>query len=133
MAAEDLGGDDDDLFGQPDAMGSADSGMSDGDSMGMEATEPIPTDRSAANAAPAAAPSAGDGGSLETRVAQLEGALAQLAQSRENIERQVAAQTEELRVQRAAIARTQRVVRSIGDGGEEEPGATEPVPRAPAS
>ena len=42
----------------------------------------------------------------------------------------LAAQTEELRVQRAAIARTQRVVRSIA---KTEDVATEPVPRAPSA
>ena len=112
MAAEDLGGDGDDLFGQPDTGRGAD------ESMGMEATEPIPTERSASSAPPPPPAGAADATNLEGRVAQLEGALAQLTQSRENMERQLAAQTEELRVQRAAIARTQRVVRSIGDGGE---------------
>jgi len=65
---------------------------------------------------------------VEGRVAELERRLEQLAEARERLERQVAAQTEELRVQRAAIARTQRVVRSITKGEEI---ATEPVPRAP--
>jgi hypothetical protein len=58
----------------------------------------------------------------------LERRIEQLAEARERLERQVAAQTEELRVQRAAIARTQRVVRSLTKG---EDLATEPVPRAP--
>ena len=65
---------------------------------------------------------------LENRVQDLERRLEQLTEARERLERQVAAQTEELRVQRAAIARTQRVVRSITKG---EDLATEPVPRAP--
>ncbi len=65
---------------------------------------------------------------LGDRVQELERRLEQLADARERLERQVAAQTEELRVQRAAIARTQRVVRSITKGEEL---ATEPVPKAP--
>ena len=67
-------------------------------------------------------------GALESRIKELERRIDQLADARERLERQVAAQTEELRVQRAAIARTQRVVRSLTKG---EDLATEPVPRAP--
>jgi hypothetical protein len=67
---------------------------------------------------------------MERRLADLERRLEQLAEARERLERQVAAQTEELRVQRAAIARTQRVVRSIA---KTEDMATEPVPRAPSA
>jgi hypothetical protein len=67
-------------------------------------------------------------GEIESRVKDLERRLEQLTEARERLERQVAAQTEELRVQRAAIARTQRVVRSMSKG---EDLATEPVPRAP--
>jgi hypothetical protein len=65
---------------------------------------------------------------VENRIAELERRLDQLGEARERLERQVAAQTEELRVQRAAIARTQRVVRSMTKSEEL---ATEPVPRAP--
>jgi hypothetical protein len=65
---------------------------------------------------------------LAGRVSDLERRLEQLTEARERLERQVAAQTEELRVQRAAIARTQRVVRSMNKG---EDLATEPVPRVP--
>jgi hypothetical protein len=64
---------------------------------------------------------------VERRVTELERRLEQLTEARERLERQVAAQTEELRVQRAAIARTQRVVRTIA---KTEDMATEPVPRA---
>jgi hypothetical protein len=67
---------------------------------------------------------------VERRVAELERRLEQLTEARERLERQVAAQTEELRVQRAAIARTQRVVRTIA---KSEDMATEPVPRAPTA
>lgn len=62
---------------------------------------------------------------LEQRIATLERRLEDAAESRERIERQVVAQTEELRVQRAAIARTQRVLRSIA---KPEELAMEPVP-----
>jgi hypothetical protein len=88
------------------------------------ATLPIPT----------SAPAAPQGDAMrkanevEGRVADLERRLEQLVEARERLERQVAAQTEELRVQRAAIARTQRVVRSMTKGDEL---VTEPVPRAP--
>jgi hypothetical protein len=67
---------------------------------------------------------------MERRLADLERRLEQLTEARERLERQVAAQTEELRVQRASIARTQRVVRSIA---KTEDIATEPVPRAPTA
>ena len=50
--------------------------------------------------------------------------------ARERLERQVAAQTEELRVQRAAIARTQRAVRNMARP-EEDTAATEPALRDP--
>ena len=43
----------------------------------------------------------------------------------------MAAQSEELRVQRAAIARTQRALRSLNRGEEEQ--ATEPALREPSS
>jgi len=50
---------------------------------------------------------------LEDKLAGLQERLAEAVDSRERIERQMAAQNEELRVQRAAIARTQRAVRNI--------------------
>jgi hypothetical protein len=78
---------------------------------------------------PAAAPMAASE-ETERRIAELERRIEQLAEARERLERQVAAQTEELRVQRAAIARTQRVVRSIA---KTEDMATEPVPRSPSA
>jgi hypothetical protein len=82
--------------------------------------------------APSFQPEPGDvahlAAALGDRVQELERRLEQLTEARERLERQVAAQTEELRVQRAAIARTQRVVRSMTKG---EDLATEPVPRAP--
>ena len=71
---------------------------------------------------------------MNRRVESLEGRIDELVDARDRLERQVAAQTEELRVQRAAIARTQRAVRNLarpedGDGGEQE--ATEPALREP--
>ena len=48
---------------------------------------------------------------------------------RERVERQVVAQTEELRVQRAAIARTQRAVRNMSRSEDASP--TEPALRDP--
>lgn len=70
---------------------------------------------------------------MNRRVESLEGRIDELVDARDRLERQVAAQTEELRVQRAAIARTQRAVRNLArpeDGeGEQEP--TEPALRDP--
>jgi len=67
---------------------------------------------------------------LERRVAQLETRLDESNDARERLERQVAAQSEELRVQRAAIARTQRALRGLNRGEEEQ--ATEPALRDPS-
>jgi len=89
------------------------------------ATMPIPT---SAPAGPQGGDAVRKANEVEGRVAELERRLEQLVEARERLERQVAAQTEELRVQRAAIARTQRVVRSMTKGDEL---VTEPVPRAP--
>jgi hypothetical protein len=66
---------------------------------------------------------------FERRVASLETRLDEVVDARERLERQVAAQTEELRVQRAAIARTQRAVRNLSR--PEEEGPTEPALRDP--
>jgi hypothetical protein len=64
---------------------------------------------------------------LERRMGQLEAKLAEANEARERLERQVAAQSEELRVQRAAIARTQRALRTMSRGDEDK--ATEPALR----
>ncbi len=64
---------------------------------------------------------------LVARVDHLEQKLGEVNEAKERLERQVAAQTEELRVQRSAIARTQRALRSLAKPGAEEP--TEPVPK----
>jgi len=80
---------------------------------------------------------AGDGADVmrlftefERRVASLETRLDEAVDARERLERQVAAQTEELRVQRAAIARTQRAVRNLSRP-EEDTAPTEPALRDP--
>jgi hypothetical protein len=66
---------------------------------------------------------------FERRIASLESRVDEVVDARERLERQVAAQTEELRVQRAAIARTQRAVRNLTRGDEDGP--TEPALRDP--
>ncbi len=66
---------------------------------------------------------------FEQRVASLESRLDEVSEAKERLERQVAAQTEELRVQRAAIARTQRALRNLSRTDEESP--TEPALRDP--
>lgn len=67
---------------------------------------------------------------FERRMAAMETRIDELVDAKERLERQVAAQTEELRVQRAAIARTQRAVRNLGRPGEDSP--TEPALRDPS-
>jgi hypothetical protein len=66
-------------------------------------------------------------GELERRIAHLETRLEEVVDAKERLERHVAAQTEELRVQRAAIARTQRVLRTLVKPDDL---ATEPAPKA---
>lgn len=65
---------------------------------------------------------------LARRIEALESRIAELLEARERLERFAAAQNEELRVQRAAIARTQRILRGISrpedtasDGGTQPP------------
>jgi hypothetical protein len=67
---------------------------------------------------------------LERRISRLEGRIEELLESRERLERYAAAQNEELRVQRAAIARTQRVLRGIVR--PEDQAAEAELQRAPA-
>ena len=66
---------------------------------------------------------------MQRRMAHLESRLDESNAARERLEKQVAAQSEELRVQRAAIARTQRALRGLTRSEEE---ATEPALRTPA-
>jgi hypothetical protein len=67
---------------------------------------------------------------LERRIARLEGRIDELLEARQRLERHAAAQNEELRVQRAAIARTQRVLRGIVRA-EDQPGDASPRPAPP--
>ena len=64
---------------------------------------------------------------MERRMSELEGRLDEANEAREKLERQVAAQAEELRVQRAAIARTQRALRGMTRTGDDR--ASEPALR----
>jgi hypothetical protein len=128
--------DDDDAHGPPVRQGAAK----------MTPTTPtdLPMDRAGAGAARPATPPAARGPApaggpaaggdvmrlvqeLERRMGALEAKLEQANEAREKLERQVAAQSEELRVQRAAIARTQRALRTMSRGDEEK--ATEPALR----
>ncbi len=58
---------------------------------------------------------------MERRMNDLETRLGEAEEAREKLERQVAAQAEELRVQRAAIARTQRALRGMNRAGDDKP------------
>ncbi len=60
---------------------------------------------------------------IESRLSALEGRLDEFVDWKSRVEKQIGAQTEELRVQRAAIARTQRAVRQMS-----RPEAVEPDP-----
>ena len=99
-------------------------------------TSNLPTEREDFSASPAAVMSGGDSNmsqlvqELAGRIANLETRLDEANDSRERLERQVAAQSEELRVQRAAIARTQRALRSLSRSEEDQ--ATEPALREPS-
>jgi anti-sigma-K factor RskA len=103
--------------------------------MDME-TSNLPTERDDFGAPPAAVMSGSDDNMSELvqelagRIANLETRLDEANDSRERLERQVAAQSEELRVQRAAIARTQRALRSLSRSEEDQ--ATEPALREPS-
>ncbi len=66
---------------------------------------------------------------MQRRMAHLESRVDESNAARERLERQVASQSEELRVQRAAIARTQRALRGLTRTEDE---ATEPALRSPA-
>ncbi len=103
--------------------------------MDMDTTN-LPTERDNIGMPPAAAMGGVDDNlsqlvqELASRVANLETRLDEANESRERLERQVAAQSEELRVQRAAIARTQRALRSLSRTEEDQ--ATEPALREPS-
>ncbi len=89
-----------------------------------DALDALPKDDEALPRRRQASPSSED--ETERRIAHLERRIEELVDARERIERQVAAQTEELRVQRAAIARTQRVLRTVAPRTDDEP-SSEPV------
>jgi hypothetical protein len=117
---------DQDLFEKPEK----------GEKMSQDSLDlPIARGQRPVGAPAAASPGVGEGDigrlvrELERRVAQLETRLDEANDARERLERQVAAQSEELRVQRAAIARTQRALRGMNRGEEEQ--ATEPALRDP--
>jgi len=103
--------------------------------MDMDTTN-LPTERDEFSVPPASVMSGGDNDmsqlvqELASRIANLETRLDEANDSRERLERQVAAQSEELRVQRAAIARTQRALRSLSRSEEDQ--ATEPALREPS-
>jgi hypothetical protein len=67
---------------------------------------------------------------LERRVTHLEKRLEEVAEVKDRLDRQLATQNEELRVQRAAIARTQRVLRNLSQNPDP---ATEPALKGPGS
>jgi hypothetical protein len=117
--------DDSAAAGQPASMG---------DDLMSQGLSDLPTDRGAVPMPPAGPVASSPDPDvlrvvheLERRMGQLEGKLTEANEARERLERQVAAQSEELRVQRAAIARTQRALRSLSRGEEEK--ATEPALR----
>jgi hypothetical protein len=91
-----------------------------------EAIGPLPKDDEALPGMGRARVAADAGDESERRLAHLERRIEELVDARERLERQVAAQTEELRVQRAAIARTQRVLRTVAPRSEDE-SSSEPV------
>ena len=94
------------------------------------AAEPLKGPFPGIAAAPAAAPdTAGEGtlSEIERRLRHIETRIEEMADSRERLDRQLAAHTEELRVQRSAIARAQRVLRNLtrpDDGGDGPPSAS---------
>ena len=103
--------------------------------MDLEAKD-LPADRAELTAPPAATAGANTDVTqlvqeLASRLSNLEGRLDEANDARERLERQVAAQSEELRVQRAAIARTQRALRSLSRSEEDQ--ATEPALRKPSA
>jgi hypothetical protein len=105
-----------------------------GDDVMQQGISDLPTDRGGAPAGPGPIAATSPDPDvlrvvheLERRMGQLEGKLTESNEARERLERQVAAQSEELRVQRAAIARTQRALRSLSRGDEDK--ATEPALR----
>ena len=97
--------------------------------LGQQEAEAPAADRDEVAAAAATGgpvPATEPSGELERRLARLEERMEEVVDEKERLGRQVAAQTEELRVQRAAIARTQRVLRDLTRPADEP---TEPAPK----
>jgi hypothetical protein len=117
-----------------------DTGLFEGDesegekAMDMEVSD-LPSERGGFSAQAPVVAAAGDSDvmrmveELASRLATVESKLEDSNDARERLERQVAAQSEELRVQRAAIARTQRALRSLSRTDEDQ--ATEPALKTP--
>jgi len=123
------------IGGERDAFPNVGPGLFDDEKGDMEMAAQLPVEREPRGRMPQTPVGADSdlGGlvrELERRMGQLEGRLDQANEARERLERQVTAQSEELRVQRAAIARTQRALRGMNRGGEEQ--ATEPALRDPS-
>jgi hypothetical protein len=91
-----------------------------------EAAEPDQEEVAVALPVVESAPGAAPSQELEQRLAQLEERMDEMIETKDRLGRQISAQTEELRVQRAAIARTQRMLRDLTRPADE---ATEPVPK----
>ena len=112
----------------PEIVEPAPLGLSPLDEPVIELNEPVSSPPPAESGVEAAAEAISLVRGLEERVASLQGRLEDAVESRERIERQMAAQNEELRVQRAAIARTQRAVRNIARSDEENHGESDSLP-----
>jgi len=114
------------IFDDDDPMKVATSKQ--GDAQMKQDLSDMPT---SATAARSSSTGSGDMGrivrELQSRMAALETKLEEANEARERLERQVAAQSEELRVQRAAIARTQRALRSMSRSDDDK--ASEPALR----
>jgi hypothetical protein len=130
------------LVSVPDEEKESESLFGDAEEKDMDDMEVISRDQvNESLGGPAMAPVMGGGSEemqqmfaeMTRRLEALEARCDELVDARDRLERQVAAQTEELRVQRAAIARTQRAVRNLGRGESESEGEepTEPALRDP--
>jgi len=135
-------GDDTTVVSVPDEEKESESVVFDAEGNDMDDMEVISRDQvSESLGSPAMAPVAGGASEdLQQMFAEMSGRMEalefrcdELVDARDRLERQVAAQTEELRVQRAAIARTQRAVRNLGRGDDASDAqeATEPALREP--
>ena len=142
LAAGMMDGDETTVVGVPDEEKESESVVFDSEENDMDDMEVISREQVNESLGAPAMPPVGGAASddmqamfaeMTRRMEALEARCDELVDARDRLERQVAAQTEELRVQRAAIARTQRAVRNLGRGDEsvEEQEATEPALREP--